>query len=97
MSNKIESQLKTSNQHQLDSAKQIEKLANKCKDLEKSFDKKLEILEPFKDSINQNYACIEIAERNVNEMQKSLEKFQNDDMFINSRNNYYELYRSLMD
>lgn len=93
---KIQMQQKAEHKNNIDMSKKIAGLNTRCDEIEYKFDKKLEALGPFRDSIKSNYASIEIIERKVNEALKALEEFRHDDMFINARNNYCELYQRLM-
>ena len=60
------------------------------------FNKKLEVLIPFSESIKKNYASVQLMENKVTKCLKTVEEFKTDDMFINSRKNYFELYQRLM-
>ena len=64
-------------------------------DHRKNVKKELRILESFELNLKENLAKIEIAEREVRINRELIEEFKNDDMFINSLDNYSKLYQEL--
>jgi len=70
-------------------------MAHELKAHVREVDKKLSVLATYGDQLKSNQARVEVGERMISDGLKALEEFKQDDMFINSKSNYYELYQRL--
>ena len=64
--------------------------------VEKDIEKQFAVFGPFKQSIQESYAKINICENLVMDAIKKLDEFKNDELFINAQDNYQMLYQRLM-
>jgi hypothetical protein len=58
--------------------------------------KKMETLVTFEQNIKENLSKIDLNVQMVNENRQLIMNFRNEDLFINSKNNYEKVYTAMM-
>lgn len=75
---------------------QITRLKDRIETHEHHVEKRLSVLHGYDQSIKANKAKVDTNSQLIHDCLKEVNDFKNDDMFVNSKDNYMKLYQELM-